>query len=226
VEVAVIQKARQRVGLSLMLELRAALGVVERERGCVAEALRELELVLVELRVVADSVDVQRALELTSRDERHHDERLGIDRRSLDDANARIEVSLVRVHGLAVLDGPAGDARPEGRFVVDDLLRPFAADEHGDELAAGGVGLVDHELVVRHQRTNGVGDALEQRIEALLGEHVAKDVGQAAIRLDEGTRARERVRRVDRGQADRRRGRAFCSVLGAAHGCNLGPFPQ
>ena len=115
VEIAVIQKARQRVGLSLMLEPRAPLGVVERERGCVAEALRELELVLVELRVVADSVDVQRAVELTSRDERHDDKRLGIDWRSLDDANARIEVRLVRVHGLAILDGPAGDADSEGR---------------------------------------------------------------------------------------------------------------
>ncbi len=100
VEVAVIQQAGQRVGLSLVLELGAALGVVERKRGRVAEALRELELVGVELGVVADAIDVQRALQLASRDERHDDERLGIDRRSLDDANARVEVGLVRVDGL------------------------------------------------------------------------------------------------------------------------------
>ena len=44
VEDAVVEEAGQRVGARLMLEARADLGVVERERGGVAEALRELEL--------------------------------------------------------------------------------------------------------------------------------------------------------------------------------------
>ena len=212
-----IQQAGQRVGLSLVLELRAALGVVERERGRVAEPLRELELVCVELGAVADAIDVQRALQIASSNERHDDERLGIDGRSLDDANARIEVRLVRVDGLTVLEGPPRDADAEGSLVVHDLLSPFAPDERGDEPAACGVHFVDHELVVRHEGADGVGDALEQCIEALLGKHVAKDVGKPAIRFDQRVRARERVRPADRGQADPRGRRAFCSVLGATH---------
>ena len=123
--------------------------------------------------------------------------------------------------GSTVLDGPAGDADSVGRLVVDDLLGPLAADEHCDELAACGVGLVDHELVVGHQRADGVGDALEECVEALLGEHLAEDVGQAAIGLDERIRARERVGPFHRRETDPRGCRAPCSVLGPAHRSNL-----
>ena len=63
VEVAVVVEAGERVGLRLVLEPGADLRVVERERGCVAEPLRELELVLVERRGLAEPVDVERALE-------------------------------------------------------------------------------------------------------------------------------------------------------------------
>ena len=48
VEVAVVVEARQRVGLCLVLQPRAHLRVVERERRRIAEPLRELELVVVE----------------------------------------------------------------------------------------------------------------------------------------------------------------------------------
>ena len=71
VEEAVVVEPGQRVGLREMLEARLHLRVVERERGCVAEPLRELELVLVELCVLADAVDVERALQRAARDQRH-----------------------------------------------------------------------------------------------------------------------------------------------------------
>ncbi len=43
------------------------------------------------------------------------------------------------------------------------------------------VGFVDVEGVVGHQLGERAGDAVEQRVEALLGEHVVKDLGQALI---------------------------------------------
>ena len=113
VEGAVVVEAGERVRLGLVLEPRADVRVVDRERGSVAEALREEELLVGERRVLADAVDVERALELAARDERHRDERLGLDRRAGNEAHARIEVRLVREHGLAVVDGPAGDALAE-----------------------------------------------------------------------------------------------------------------
>ena len=70
VEVAVVVEAGERVGLRLALEPRADVGVVERERGRVAEPLRELELLLAERGVLADPVDVERALQRAARDER------------------------------------------------------------------------------------------------------------------------------------------------------------
>ena len=95
VEDAVVEEAGERVGARLVLEPRADLGVVERERGGVAEALRDLELRLAERDAVAVAVDVERALDLAARDERDADERLGLDRRSGHGAHARVEVRLV-----------------------------------------------------------------------------------------------------------------------------------
>ncbi len=95
VERAVVEEAGQRVGLRLMLEPRADLRVVERERGGVGEALRELELGLAEHRLLAEPVDVEHALDLGAGDERDRDERLGIDRRARHDADPRIEVRLL-----------------------------------------------------------------------------------------------------------------------------------
>jgi hypothetical protein len=62
VEVAVVVEAGERVGVREVLEARADLRVVERERSRVAEPAAQLELVLVEERVLAGAVDVQRAL--------------------------------------------------------------------------------------------------------------------------------------------------------------------
>ena len=50
VERAVVVEAGERVGLGLVLEARADVRVVDRERGGVAEALREQELLLGEAR--------------------------------------------------------------------------------------------------------------------------------------------------------------------------------
>jgi hypothetical protein len=62
VEVAVVEEPRERVGLRLELEDGADLRVVERESGRVSEPLRQLELVFGEGGVLAEPVDVERAL--------------------------------------------------------------------------------------------------------------------------------------------------------------------
>ena len=56
------------------------------------------------------------------------------------------------------------------------------------------VGLVDRERVVRDQVGERVGDAHEQRVEALLGEHLVEHVGEPPIGIDELGRRRERQR--------------------------------
>ena len=58
VEVAMVVEAGERVGLRLELERLADLGVVESEGRRVPEALRKLELLLGEARVLAEAVDV------------------------------------------------------------------------------------------------------------------------------------------------------------------------
>ena len=68
VEVAVVVEAGERVGLGLALEPVADVRVVERERGGVADAPGELELLVAERGVLADPVDVERALERAARD--------------------------------------------------------------------------------------------------------------------------------------------------------------
>jgi metal-dependent HD superfamily phosphatase/phosphodiesterase len=47
------------------------------------------------------------------------------------------------------------------------------------------VRLVDRQCVERNQVADGIGDADEERIEALLGEDLVKDVGEAPVRLDQ-----------------------------------------
>ena len=186
---AVVVEAGERVGRGLVLEARADVRVVECERGRVAEAGREDELLVRELRVLADAVDVERPLELAARDERNRDQRLRLDRRARDEADPRVEVRLVGEHGLAVLDRPAGDALAEREALAHDLVRPLAAREHGYQLALRLVGLVDVDVLVRDELGERVRDPLEQRVEALLGEHVVEDLGEAAIWLD-GAQAR------------------------------------
>ena len=185
VEVAVVVEAGERVGLRLVLEPGTDLRVVERERGRVAEPLRELELVLVERRGLTEPVDVERALQRSAGDERDRDERLGLGRRAGDEGHARVEMRLVREHGLAVDDRPPCDALPEGGARLHDLVLPLRPCEDGDQLMAGVVGLVDLERVVRHEIGERVGDAVEQRVEALLREDVVEDLRETPIRLDE-----------------------------------------
>jgi len=181
-----VVEAGQPVGLGLVLEACADVRVVERERGRVREPLRQLELVLVESGFLAQPVDVQRALEMVARDQRDGDQRLGIvlgrPRHELD---ARIEVRLIRQHGLAMLGRPAGDALSERDGVREDLVRPLVAGQDRPEDALQLVRRVDRQCVVRDEIGERVGDPLEQPVEALLGEHVVKDVGQAPVRLGE-----------------------------------------
>src|SRR5436853_5419546 len=110
VEDAVVEEAGERVGAGLMLETRANLGVIERQGGRVAEPLRDLELHLAEGDRVAFAVDVERALDLATRNERDADQCLGLEWRTGHGAHARGQMRLVREHRLAVPGGPAGGA--------------------------------------------------------------------------------------------------------------------
>ena len=176
----------QRIRLGLVLEPRADLGVVERERRCIAEPLRELELVVVEGRVLAQPVDVQSTLDRLARDQRNRDHRLRlVVRRAGDCLGARIEMRLVHSHRLAVLDAPAGEPDTERTLVSEDLVRPFVARPDGGEHAPRLVGRVDRQRVVGNEICERIRNAVEQRIEALLGQDVMEDVREPAVRLDE-----------------------------------------
>ena len=81
---------------------------------------------------------------------------------------------------------PAGDALAEAERRAQDLVGPLVAREHGRQHAAAprrprrsssvSCGISSRERV---------GDPLEQRVEALLGEHLVEDVGEPPIGLDE-----------------------------------------
>ena len=177
VEIAVVVEAGERVGLGLALEPRTDVRVVERQRGRVAQPLCELELGVAEGRVLADPVDVERSLEDSAGDQRHADQRLGIDRRSRHEGDAGIEVRLVREHRLPVLDRPPGDPDAERKRVVEDLVGVVAAHEGRDEVPLRLVRLVDVQRLVGNDLVERVRDPDEQRVEALLGEQVVEDVG-------------------------------------------------
>ena len=115
-----------------------------------------------------------------------------------------IEVRAVRPDGAAVLDGPAGDALAEVRTAPHDLvLVPLRPREHRDQLAVLLVRLVDVQRLVGHQVGERAGDAVEQRVEALLREDVVEDLGQAAVGLDERLGPAAALRRARRGQGSR-----------------------
>ena len=190
VEVAVVVEARQRVGVRQVFQARPDLRVVERQRRGVAEPARQLELVLVERRVLARAVDVQRPLHRAAGDQRHGDQRLRVLRRPRDEGDARIEVGLVREHGAAVLDRPARDPLAVEDRIAEDLLHPgCAAREHGPELTALLVRLVDVQVLVRDQLGERIGDPVEQRLGALLREHIVEHRRQTTVRLDQRLRA-------------------------------------
>ena len=183
---AVVVKPGQRVRLRLVLEARADLGVVERERRRVSKALRELELVVVEAGVLAEAVDVERALDRVARDQRDRDQRLRlVGRCPRDGHDPGIEVRLVDEHGLAMLDAPAGQADAERTLVGQDLVRPFVTRPDWDQKPARLVGFVNRQRVVGDQVREGICNPVEQRVEALLAEDVVEDVGEAPVRLDE-----------------------------------------
>ncbi len=192
VEVAVVVEPGERVGLRLALEPRADVRVVECQRSRVAEPLCELELGVAEGRVLADPVDVERALEDAAGDQRHADQRLGIDRRPRHEGDARIEMRLVREHRLAVLDRPARDPDAEREGVVEDLVGVVAADEGGDEVTLRLVRLIDVQRLVGDDLVERVSDPDEQRVEALLGEQVVEDVGEAPVGVGRRRASRHR----------------------------------
>ena len=182
-----VEEAGERVGAGLVLEALSDLGVIERKRRSVAETLGDLELRLGERDAVAFAIDIQRALDLAARDERDADEGFGLHRRSGHGANARVEVRLVAEHSLTMAGRPAGDAFREADRRVHDLVRVHVAHEHRLEHVLCLVGLVDRQRVERRdQVADGVGDAHQEGVEALLGEDLVEDVGEPPVRLDEG----------------------------------------
>ncbi len=200
VEAAVVEQAGERVGLRFPLEPRADLRVVDRERGGVAESFRELELVFGEQPLVALAVDVEHALDVRACDERNRDERFRVDRRAGHETNARVEMRTVDERGLAAACGPTGDALVETDARAQDLRRVLVAGEHRHEQPLRLVGLVDRERVVRDEVGERVGDAHEQCVEALLGEHLVEDVREPAVRLDERRRRSVTVRHEPEGR--------------------------
>ena len=185
VEVAVVVEPGQGVRLGLQLERGAHLRVVERERGRVAEALRQLELLGGEARAGAEAVHVERALDRAAGHERDGDEGLRLVRRARDGLHARVEVGVVDELRLAVVDRPARDPLAEHGPVAHDLVRPAVARHHGDEQPPGLVGLVDREGVVGDDVRERVRDALEHRRVRLLGQDLVEHVREAAVRVDE-----------------------------------------
>ena len=183
VERAVVVETGQRVGLGLVLETRADVGVVDRERGRVAEPLRQEELLVGERGLFADAVDVERPLQLSAGDERDCDERLGLDGRAGHEAHTWIEVGLVGEDRLSMVDRPAGDPFAERERLAHHLVGPLVRAQHGAQLAGGLVGLVDLDVLVRDELRQRVRDALEQRVEALLGQDVVEDLREPPIRL-------------------------------------------
>ena len=205
VEGAMVPQSRQRICLRLKLETCADMCVVER-KGCrVAEPDGKSKLVLGEL-LQSDAIDVECSLHLTSCDERYRDERLGIGRRAPDETDAGVEVGAIGEDGFAVLDRPPGDPLAKGeRLVGQHFAGVLAAREDGTEFPGRFLGLVKREVVVRNQLSDGVGDALEECVERLLGQNVVEDVGEPAVRLDEGERGESLsivvVRRYHRGRS-------------------------
>ena len=191
VEAAVVEEAGERVRLRLVLEARANLRVVECERRSIGEAPCEVEFVGGEEAVLTDPIDVQHALDAGARDQRDRDERLRVVRRARDEAHARVEVRLVHVSGFAAARSPAGDALVEADLRRHDLVRVLVAREHSCQHALRLVRLVDRERVVWDQVSERVGDAHEERVEALLCEHLVEHVGEPLVRLDELRSRRE-----------------------------------
>ena len=185
VEAAVVEEAGQRVGARLMLEPRADLCVVEREGGGIGEPPGKLELGFVEDAFFADAIDVEDALDPGARDQGDRDQGLRVDRRARHESHAGIEVGLVDERRLARARDPSGDPLVEADRRLHDLVGVLVARQHRREHGLRVVGLVDREGVVRDQIVERVGDAHEQRIEALLGEHLVEDVGEPPVGIDE-----------------------------------------
>jgi hypothetical protein len=103
-----------------------------------------------------------------------------------------------------MLDRPARD--PDAvreRLVGEHLLRVLAGREDRPQPLGGLVCLVERDVVVRDQLSDGVRDPLQQVVQRLLGEHVVEDVRQLAVRLDDGV---EGLVPVDCEVGSRRRG--------------------
>jgi hypothetical protein len=90
-------------------------------------------------------------------------------------------MGLVRQHGLSMLDRPAGDAASELAPALHDLRGKGVARKDRDKSLLGLVGLVDRQRVVGDDLGKRVGNALEERVEALLGQHFMEDVGKSPV---------------------------------------------
>ncbi len=182
VKVPMVEEARERVGLGLVLQPGARLCVVERERRGVAESRRQLELLRGERGLLPEAVDVEGALDVTAGQQGNGDQRLWlVGGGSGYHAGSRIELNLVCEHRLLVLDGPARQSGSERAPSAEDLLRPAVTGHDGHEHPLGLLGPVDREGVVRNEVCKRVGDPVEQRVEALLREHVVEHLREPAI---------------------------------------------
>ena len=184
VEEPVVPQPGERVRLGLLLELRADLGVVERERDGVAAPPHELELLVREAGALAEPMHVQRALHLPPRDERDDDHRFRlVGGRPRNDARpAASRCASFTSTALRRLDRPAGDALAHRERRLHDLGRPAVARQLGHEPTAGLVDPVDRQRVARNEVGDGVEDDVEEIVEPLLCEEIVEDIGEPKVR--------------------------------------------
>ena len=95
-----------------------------------------------------------------------------------------------RQQTLAMLDTPTCKANTERTAVRENLVRPLVARPHRKQDASQLVGFVDRQRVMWDELGECVGDPVEQRVEALLCEHVVEDVRETPVGLDEGSPTR------------------------------------
>ena len=158
-----VVEAGEPVGVRLLDQPLAVLGVVDRERRQVGKPADQLELVIGEGDVVAQAVDVEGADGDVTDDQGHARQRLMLVLGSArHHGDSRIVVRLGQIHRLTALSHPAGDSLADGAWRLHDLVRPAIDSMHRRQQLRQLVHPVDGDRVERHQPLQLGGDPLEQ----------------------------------------------------------------
>jgi hypothetical protein len=161
-ERAVVAQAREGILLGPHADLAMGRRILHRDRRLAGEQLGELEFVRREIRIpAADASDIQRSDRVALDEQRDDDHRLWFERRPRHLDRSRIDVRLVRQHGLPVIDDPAGDARSKRALMGEDQVGEAVAGDDCTTDAGNTVDLVDRQRVIRHDRLERIGDQIE-----------------------------------------------------------------